>query len=76
MRLPMLHICSSLDQEDAFVTLQHEMHWVTATKSTILLLGVNLYELLDQIATVAENGISCFKANICNEILHEAMKKQ
>jgi hypothetical protein len=76
MRLPMLHTCSSLDQEDASVTRQHEMLWVTATNSTILLLGVNLYKLLEQISAVAENGISCLKAKICNKILHEAMKKQ
>ena len=76
MRLPMLHICSSLDQEHAYVTLHHEMHWVTAIKSTVLLSGVNLYKLLDQISEVAENGISCFKAKICNKILQEAMKKQ
>jgi len=52
------------------------MHWVTAINSTILLLGVNLYKLLDQISAVAENDISCFKAKICNKILHEAKKKQ
>jgi hypothetical protein len=71
----MLHVCSSLDQKDAFVTLQHEMQWVTATNSTILLLGVNLYKLLDQIAAVAEKGNSCFKAKICNKILHEAVTR-
>jgi len=59
-----------------YVTLQYEMHWVTAIKSTVLLSGVNLYKLHDQISAVAENSISCFKAKICNKILQEAMKKQ